>query len=275
MPFADLPTGIRLYYEEHGSGEPLILIMGTSADHGYWSAQVPAYAERYRTIVFDSRGTGQSSRPDDPNTCTPGALADDVDGLLEHLGVARAHVSGLSLGAAVGQELALRNPDRVATLQLHGAWAQPDPAFVYGIECMKYPLLLGDLEAFTRVAFSWIFTAEFLNHDPSRTAMLAAVQDNPHPASVSGILGHIHADLIHDTAERLHAIRCPTLVTAGERDIQVPARLGRAVHRAIPGSQFLLFVGPGSSHLSCVERAAQFNAVTLDWLGQNALQERR
>ena len=70
MPFADVPNGMRIYYEEYGSGEPVLLLMGTGADHTFWGPQIPAYSERHRTIIVDSRGTGQSTRPDDPTTCT-------------------------------------------------------------------------------------------------------------------------------------------------------------------------------------------------------------
>ena len=271
MPSAELSDGVTIYHEVHGDGEPLVLLMGTSADHTYWGFQTEAYAARHRTVVFDSRGTGRSSQPKEAAGYTAAVMADDVFRLLRHLGIERAHVSGLSLGAAVAMELALNHPEVVATLQLHGAWAAPDPAFVYTIECMQYPLLLGDREGFTKTAFSWILTAEFLNDDARRQPMLDAVLDNPHPPSVEGILGHIHADLEFDAAARLGDIRVPTLVTAGERDIQVPPRLGRAVADGIDGAEYHLFTGPGSSHLACVERADEFNRLTLDWLARHPL----
>lgn len=269
MPIADLRTGMSLYYESHGEGAPLVLIMGTSADHTYWGFQTPVYARHYRTIIFDSRGTGRSTQPIDPETCSMRAMAEDVKALLEHLGIAAAHISGLSLGSTVAQELALAYPESVHTLQLHGTWARPDPSFVFGIETMRHPLLLRDYPAFLRTAFAWIFTPEFVNDDKRREPLMQAALTNPHPPSIEGILGHIHADLTHDTASRLHAIRCPTLVTAGERDIQVPPRLGREVTRLIPGAAFNLFIGGGSSHLACVERADDFNQVTLEWLSRH------
>ena len=77
-----------------------------------------------------------------------------------------------------------------ASLQLHGAWAAPDPAFVYTIENMKHPLLRGDMEGFVRCAFAWILTAEFLNDEERSGPMMQGVLENPHPASIAGILGH-------------------------------------------------------------------------------------
>jgi pimeloyl-ACP methyl ester carboxylesterase len=271
MPLAALRTGVSLYHESHGDGAPLVLIMGTSADHTYWAFQTPAYARHFRTIVFDSRGTGQSTKPEDPTSCTMRVLAEDLKALLEHLGIDRAHVSGLSLGSTVAQELALAYPETVATLQLHGTWGRPDPAFVYAIEGMKYPLLLGDYPGFLRTAFAWILTADFLNHDPAREGLMQAALGNPHPPSIAGILGHIHADIHHDAWDRLGSIRCPTLVTAGERDIQVPPRLGEAVAGRIAAAEYHLFTGRGSSHLACVERAEEFNTLTIEWLKKHPM----
>ena len=80
------------------------------------------------------------------------------------------------------------------------------------------------------------------------------------------MLGHIHADKTHDALDRLGSISCPVLVTAGEMDVQVPPRYGKAVADHIPGARYHLFEGPHASHLACVEMAEEFNRLTLDWL---------
>lgn len=139
MPFAEVPNGIRIYYEEHGSGEPVLLLMGTGADHSFWGPQIEPYSKQYRLIVIDSRGTGQSTRPDDWKSCTPKAMASDAFGVLDHLGIDRAHVGGLSLGSAVAQEMALAQPDRLLSLSLHGTWARSDEWFVRAIDTLAYP----------------------------------------------------------------------------------------------------------------------------------------
>jgi pimeloyl-ACP methyl ester carboxylesterase len=82
------------------------------------------------------------------------------------------------------------------------------------------------------------------------------------------VFGHIHADKTHDALDRLKEIRCPVLVTAGEMDVQVPPRYGRAVAERIPGARFHLFKGAHASHLACVEMADEFNRLTLDWLAK-------
>jgi pimeloyl-ACP methyl ester carboxylesterase len=97
---------LDLYYEEHGAGEPLLLIMGLAADSTAWMFQVPEFAEKYRTIVFDNRGVGRSSKPAGPYSIHE--MADDAAALLDVLHVERAHVVGVSMGGMIAQELALR-----------------------------------------------------------------------------------------------------------------------------------------------------------------------
>jgi len=113
-----------MFYVEAGAGDPLVLVMGFGGDHLAWGLQIPAFAAKYRVIAFDNRGVGQSDTPDTPYT-TP-MMADDTVGLMDVLGIARAHVCGVSMGGMIAQEIALRHPARVRTLQLHATLARPD-----------------------------------------------------------------------------------------------------------------------------------------------------
>src|SRR5512140_3268314 len=115
MPYADAP-GFRMYYEEHGSGFPLLLINGLGSDHLEWLHQLPPFEARFRVVVFDNRGTGMTEIP--PGPYTTAEMADDAAALLRALGIARAHVLGVSLGGMIAQEVALRHPDRVNRLVL-------------------------------------------------------------------------------------------------------------------------------------------------------------
>src|SRR5690348_5509337 len=92
MPRVGLPTGVGIYYESIGAGEPVLLIMGTGADHSLWDDTARAYAQRYRVITFDNRGTGQSDHPHDPEHYTMRLLAEDAAGLLDALDIDSAHI---------------------------------------------------------------------------------------------------------------------------------------------------------------------------------------
>ena len=115
---------VDLYYEEHGAGDPLLLVMGLGADSTAWMFQVPDFARHYRTIVFDNRGVGRSAKPPGPYSIAQ--MADDTAGLLDTSGVERCHVVGVSMGGMIAQELALRHPARVRGLVLACTYPEPD-----------------------------------------------------------------------------------------------------------------------------------------------------
>lgn len=268
MSFADAPGGVRIYYEERGSGEPVLLLMGTGADHTFWGPQVEAYSKAYRLIIIDSRGTGQSTRPADWRGCTASAMAADAFAVLDHLGIEKAHVGGLSLGSAVAQEMALASPDRLLSLSLHGTWGRSDEWFIRAIDTLAYPAHQGDVHKYLYFALMWVLSPRFLADSPDEVAQIVRtyIDDNPHPPTREGILGHTNADVLHDTLDRLGEIRVRTLVTAGEMDWLVPPRYGEEVARVIPGARYHLFRGDFSSHCACVEMADEWNALTLAFL---------
>ena len=101
-------NGVELHYVEVGGGDPVLMIMGFGGDHLAWGFQVPALSARYRVIAFDNRGAGQSSVPDVPYSTR--MMADDAVGLLDALGIERAHVIGVSMGGMIAQEVALGHP---------------------------------------------------------------------------------------------------------------------------------------------------------------------
>ena len=105
MPTARI-NGVELYFEEHGTGFPLLLLMGFGDDCSAWSLQVPAFSARYRTIVFDHRGVGRSEKPEDGYSIPH--FSDDAIGLLDHLGASQAHLVGYSMGGRVAQDIAAR-----------------------------------------------------------------------------------------------------------------------------------------------------------------------
>lgn len=268
MPVASLETGIDMYYEIDGSGDPLLLIMGTNADHSTWASQVEAYKDSYQVITYDARGTGQSTHPPDVDAYSMRILADDAAALLAHLDIERAHVSGLSLGSATAQELAINHPDRVATLQLHCTWGKSDEWFNRMIDTNEFCIIHDDPEMYIRTALLWVASPHFINERPDDVEAFERgfLLDNPHPPSKEGMLGHFHADKTHDALDRLGQIEVATLITSGEVDWQVPTRYGLEVQNRIPGSTMHVFRGPQSSHIAFHEMSDEWNRFTKAWL---------
>ena len=116
---------ITINYETQGSGEPLVLIPYLAADNACYAFQVADYSKHFTCISLDPRGAGETDKPD--GTYSTELFADDVAAFMGAIGVEKAHVSGLSLGGAIGLWLASKHPERVKTLSLHSCWPKSDP----------------------------------------------------------------------------------------------------------------------------------------------------
>ena len=123
MPQVEV-DGLTINYDVQGEGEPLLLIPYTSADHACWAFQLPAYTEHFSCIAIDLPGSGESDKP--PGPYSTDGHADQVAAFLGAIGIERAHVAGMSFGAAVGMHLAARHPGRVRSLSLHSGWHASD-----------------------------------------------------------------------------------------------------------------------------------------------------
>ncbi len=275
MPLINLPTGIEMYYEMDGDGEPLLLIMGTGADHTAWAGQVEAYRGDYTVITYDARGTGRSTHPKDIKQYSMRILADDAAALLGELNICRSHVSGLSLGSATAQELAINYPNIVASLQLHCTWGYSDEWFIRMIDTNEYPVQYDDLRGYIRTALLWVSSPTFINEQPDDVSAFekAFLLENTHPPSKHGLIGHFHADKTHNTLDRLANIVVPTLITSGEVDWQVPTRYGLEVQRKILNSAMHIFRGPHASHIAFHEMKNEWNEFTLNWLNSISIQQ--
>jgi pimeloyl-ACP methyl ester carboxylesterase len=254
---------ISIYYQEAGEGDPLVLLMGWGGDHTAWALQVPAFSAEFRCVTPDNRGAGQTDQPDLPYTIR--MLADDIVGLMDALGIRRAHVAGLSMGGMIAQEMAIDHPDRVRTLQLHATMARVDP-FVRAIaESLLRARAAFGREEFVRTLLPWILSPQTYAERPELVElMVQRLVENPHPASLAGLTRQAEASWAHDTRERLGWIQCPTLITVGAEDIFVPLRLSRVLQEGIPGAELLVIEGGGHGYLW--EQAGVFNTACLAFL---------
>ena len=261
MPYATIASGTRLYYERIGSGPPLLLIMGTGLDHSVWDAQVDAYRNEFECIVFDNAGTGRSGRPNERLTVS--SMAADTAGLLEEIDVERAHVSGVSLGSCIAQELTLSRPDLVESLQLHGTWARADGYAGRKFRAQIRLIEMLDMRDFYEINVLWFITPEFFDEHPEKVeAQIATIVANA--PSRESLIEQYQADIEHCTLDRLPQIEAPTLVTVGSWDVAVPPMYGREVAEAIPDAEFVVVDKGG--HLYNIENPVEFNRVTLDFL---------
>src|SRR5580698_9904510 len=211
-------NGIDIYYEVQGTGEPLVLIPYLAIDQACYAFQVADYAKQFTCYSVDLRGAGLSGKPE--GTYTTELFADDVAAFMQAVGITRAHVSGLSLGAATGMWLAAKYPSLVKSLSLHSAWTATDPylrAVVQTWQTMA-KALDSTADMVIQGIFPWCFTPELYAAKPEYIDSLAAfVRSRPMPP-VDAFLRQSEAVLAHDATGVLSLIQAPTLITFGRHD---------------------------------------------------------
>jgi 3-oxoadipate enol-lactonase len=266
MAYADL-SGIRLYYQVRGQGEALVLVPGMGADHSSWFRQISAFQKYYRVIIFDPRSIGKSSRPKEPYAFR--ALADDVAGLLDHLGIEKAHVLGQSLGGIVAQEIAIDYPRRVLRLILVSTLAggdteavSPDIVKTFGPADGAAGTGLSGID--TRKTMKTLIAMTF-NRWPYRKAMQLLSRLFVKPEMFDGLSDQVAAMAGHTTLDRLHLIQARTLVITGSADRIIRPEASELLASRIPGASLVMV--KGGSHGFNLEMAGRFNREILDFLG--------
>ena len=259
-------NGQELYYEFHGEGPPLVLLMGIGYDSSLWTpAQVPVLSTQFQVILVDNRDAGRSSKANQPYTIAD--MADDLAGLLDALGIQRSHLLGLSMGGMIALEFALRHGDRLDRLVVTGTGAAPARSAVDPIQIWSWVKANDPTgEVFGGQQFVSLFSTAFLrNHEAVRdTAELLA--SNPYPMSPEAYGRQADAYRQFDALDRLAAITAPTLVVVGEQDLLTPPWVAREVAEAIPGARFEVIRGDGSSHVVPIECPDEFNRLVLNFL---------
>ena len=259
---------ITMNYERQGSGEPLVLIPYLAADNACYAFQVADYAKHFTCISLDPRGAGESDKP--AGSYSTELFADDVAAFMQAIGVASAHVSGLSLGAATGLWLAARHPQRVKSLSLHSGWTASDPflkAVVGGWQTMAKGL--GSVtEMVIQGIFPWCFTPELYAAKPDYIEALAAFVRGRPAQPLEAFLRQSNAVIAHDAGAALAAIKAPTQITFGRHDVVTSTRFADAMKNGIGRSEMTVF--EGCAHAPIYENVAEFNERTLSFLKRNS-----
>lgn len=256
-------NGVELRVEEIGAGSPLLCIMGLGASLETWVAQREALAARYRVILFDNRGAGESECPPPPWTVPD--MAADAIGVLDALGIARAHVLGVSMGGMIAQEMAIGWPERVDRMVVAVSFARPDPLRRAFLLFRRWARLQGaDLVQEGVANLPWLVSPRVLN-DPDRLEEILGVVGTMPLMAADAYSHQIEAILEHDTLSRLGAVRAPTLVLGAAEDVLTPLNLSREIAEAIPGARFQVL--PQGNHAVQIEDPDAFNDAVLRFLG--------
>jgi pimeloyl-ACP methyl ester carboxylesterase len=232
--------------EEGGACEPVLMIMGLGASSRLWYRLLPWLRLRYRVILLDNRGTGDSAPV--RSRLTMQDLAHDAVSVLDAAGVESAHVIGASMGGMIAQHVALDDRDRVRSLVLActtaGGRAGAPPWRMLAASALRP--LLGSQRTFPIVA-PLLYSAVTREQRPDRLQedLERRIQDNTSPVTLYAQMGAITG---HDTRHRLHELTgLPTMVVHGLDDVLVPTDRGRELARMIPGARLELL--PDCGHI--------------------------
>ncbi|HEY2550733.1 MAG TPA: alpha/beta fold hydrolase [Streptosporangiaceae bacterium] len=257
-------NGIDINYEVQGEGEPMVLIPYLAADQACYAFQVAEYAKHFTCFSVDLRGAGLSGKPE--GTYTTELLADDVAAFMQVAGIERAHVFGLSLGAATGMWLAGKHQGLVKSLSLHSAWPASDQFLRAAVEGWRIVAEgLGSVaEMVIKGIFPWCFTPELYAARPEYIDSLADfVRSRPMPP-VDAFLRQSGAVLSHDATSVLGSVTAPTLLTFGRHDMVTSTRFADPIRAAVPGAELIVF--EDCAHAPIYENVEAFNTQTLEFL---------
>lgn len=246
MPVVEV-RDVNLYYEAHGHGPPVVLSHGVLDDCSLWETQIDGLSRSHTVVLYDHRGHGRSDKPRGDYSIQ--TLADDLKGLMERLGIERASLVGYSLGGMTSLKLALDHPESVHKLVLVATPARAFP---------QSPAMAGLVNYLSPLV-------------PYRFVARKAMRRGSGPEKLDpGVPKHVALAFTlslltsYDLRAAAHRVKVPTLIVSGEKDLGVPVKMSRFLHRAIRGS--LLAIIPDCGHLLVTERPAEFNRVLTAFL---------
>lgn len=256
--------GAKIYWDEQGEGEPILLIMGLGYSSVMWYRARPVLAAQYRTLAFDNRGVGRSDVPAGPYPIA--LMASDAAAVLDAAEAESAHIFGVSMGGMIAQEFALEYPHRVRSLIL-GCTSAGGPTAVRAEPAATEMLMMRekvDPEQAAQAAVPFIY-------DPATPRNLIdedlAVR-RPWFPRPEAYLRQLQGILAWEAYTRLPAIRVPTMVIHGESDRLVPPGNGRIISERIPDAELLMI--PHASHLFFSDQTAAAHDAILGFLAANA-----
>jgi len=271
MPFATTDDGVRLHYEESGSGAPVIFVHEYAGDHRAWETQMRHFGQRYRAITYAARGYPPSDVPDDVTRYSQARAADDIAAILDHLGIDKAHVVGLSMGGFATLHFGFRHADRALSLCVAGCGygAEKGQRDKFRSEVAAVAAFIDEhgIEVFAAKYAYGPTRVQFENKDPRgfdefkrQLAEHSAIGARNTQLGVQG-----ERPSLYDLVDQMAALTVPTLILTGDEDWPClqPALL---MKQTIPSSA--LSVMPNCGHTINLEDPDQFNRLVGDFIVQ-------
>lgn len=263
---------ISLHYKIFGEGFPVLCIHGFNYKKEEWEGQFEALSRYFQVIAFDNRGCGKSERPEIPYTIE--TMADDVKGLMDFLNIKQAHIMGMSMGGMIAQNFVLKYPERVNKVVLMNTnhtgagWELLKGSQINGLELRK-----SDPERefwdYAKVVFHPKFRKELQNNPLKKWYGIWSAEDLKNhrltdPSTKKDVENQAYALSTHNTTDRLHEIKNPTLILAASHDRACPKSELMFMHEKIPNSSFKVIEKTG--HFSFLSKAPEINQILIKFL---------
>ena len=240
---------INMYYEIHGDGFPLVMIMGLGANIDWWTSDmIEACSQYFKTIIFDNRGAGRTDKPEIDYSIK--MFADDTAGLMDVLNIERAHVLGASMGGSIAQELVLNYPEKVEKLVLGCSACGGSKQIIPSLDVLEQftgRLDAMDPEKVVQDVIPLLFTEVFTKNNPNfiesykQKLLVSVMPSDAYQRQLNAVMGF-------NSYRRLKKIQAPTLIIHGKKDILSPVENAEILAEKIPGAKLLLLENAGHSY---------------------------
>ncbi|MBF4475896.1 alpha/beta fold hydrolase [Methanobacterium formicicum] len=249
-----------LYYQETGSGDPVVLVHGMGSDHTAWGGLVPLLQTNYRVLAVDLRGHGYSCKTPGPYSLD--LFATDLLKLLESLDIKKAHFLGHSMGGAVLLELALHHPEKMYSLTLISSFARVDPPLEKILNTLLKILSEQGYEAFFDACLPLTYTPEFLEENQESFSLIKATTRQM--VSLTSLTDTLQACLQIELKDDLSEIDVPSLIIAGSEDTFTPPHHGIFISNNLKQGKMVIMEGVG--HNLLVEQPEKTHSLIKDYL---------
>jgi pimeloyl-ACP methyl ester carboxylesterase len=269
VPHATTDDGVKLFYEEVGAGTPMIFVHEFAGDRRSWEPQLRHFARRYRCIAYDARGYPPSDVPEDVAMYSQARAADDIASVLDHLGIARAHIVGLSMGGFATLHFGFRHPDRALSLCVagcgYGSEKDQREKFRHEADTIAAFLKREGIIAFARKYAFGPTRVQFQNKDPRGFAEFAQhLSEHSALGSANTQLGcQRERPSLYDLTDEMRKLTVPTLILTGDEDWPCLAP-GILMKQNIPTAA--LSVMPNCGHTINIEAPDLFNSIVGDFV---------
>lgn len=268
MPHAIAGDGVKLYYEEAGSGAPVVFVHEFAGDHRSWEPQMRFFSHRYRCVAFNARGYPPSDVPEDTDRYSQERARDDIAAVLDHLGIERAHIVGLSMGGFATLHFGLAHAHRARSLTIAGCGygARPGEEDKFRTECEAAAQAFDTDWAAAAAKYAIGPTrVQYQNKDPRGWREFADALAGHSARGAANTLRGVQKrrPLLYQLVEGMKKIALPTLIMTGDED-EPCLEAGLLMKRSIPASG--LVVIPRSGHAINLEEPEAFNREVADFL---------